>query len=229
MPLFLGPARRAGVARHQVRLRRRRVRRLYRGPGRRGDALLPGPRFERRPGEDHHDRGALERRPARLCSARGASWTCRSAVTARPGNSCRRPPCWRRRQRPTDAQIDVAMSGNLCRCATYLRIRAGIHRAVELTAGGAPRPAGMSRRPGRWAVTSRARSAREPARPAHVPARHRARRRRTAPGTGAGRSTACWRPPPRVASRPCHSASSSASPPTARSRSSPRIPRPARA
>ena len=35
---------------------------------------------------------------------------------------------------PTDDDIDNAMAGNLCRCATYLRIRAGIHRAAELTA-----------------------------------------------------------------------------------------------
>jgi isoquinoline 1-oxidoreductase alpha subunit len=33
---------------------------------------------------------------------------------------------------PTDADIDAAMNGNLCRCATYLRIRAAIHRAAEL-------------------------------------------------------------------------------------------------
>jgi isoquinoline 1-oxidoreductase alpha subunit len=33
---------------------------------------------------------------------------------------------------PTDAEIDDAMEGNLCRCATYLRIRAGIHRAAEI-------------------------------------------------------------------------------------------------
>jgi isoquinoline 1-oxidoreductase subunit alpha len=39
--------------------------------------------------------------------------------------------------KPTDAQIDAAMNGNLCRCATYTRIREGIHRA----AGTAPRPA----------------------------------------------------------------------------------------
>ena len=32
---------------------------------------------------------------------------------------------------PTDAQIDDAMSGNLCRCGTYLRIRRAIHRASE--------------------------------------------------------------------------------------------------
>lgn len=34
---------------------------------------------------------------------------------------------------PTDGEIDDAMAGNLCRCATYLRIRAGIHRAAEIT------------------------------------------------------------------------------------------------
>ena len=32
---------------------------------------------------------------------------------------------------PTDAQIDTAMRGNLCRCGTYVRIRAAIHRAAE--------------------------------------------------------------------------------------------------
>ena len=33
---------------------------------------------------------------------------------------------------PTDADIDRAMSGNICRCGTYPNIRAGIHRAAEL-------------------------------------------------------------------------------------------------
>lgn len=37
-----------------------------------------------------------------------------------------------RTRRPSDADIDAAMSGNLCRCATYVRIRAAIHRAAEL-------------------------------------------------------------------------------------------------
>ena len=32
--------------------------------------------------------------------------------------------------KPTDADIDTAMSGNLCRCGTYLRIREGIHKAA---------------------------------------------------------------------------------------------------
>lgn len=33
---------------------------------------------------------------------------------------------------PNDEEIDGAMAGNLCRCATYLRIRAGIKRAAEI-------------------------------------------------------------------------------------------------
>ncbi len=33
--------------------------------------------------------------------------------------------------KPTDADIDSAMSGNLCRCATYHRIRAAIHEAAH--------------------------------------------------------------------------------------------------
>ncbi len=34
--------------------------------------------------------------------------------------------------KPTDADIDAAMAGNLCRCGTYQRIRAAIHRAAEI-------------------------------------------------------------------------------------------------
>jgi len=33
---------------------------------------------------------------------------------------------------PTDSDIDHALSGNLCRCGTYQRIRAAVHRAAEL-------------------------------------------------------------------------------------------------
>jgi isoquinoline 1-oxidoreductase subunit alpha len=36
---------------------------------------------------------------------------------------------------PTDADIDDFMSGNICRCGTYQRIRKAIHRAAELHAG----------------------------------------------------------------------------------------------
>lgn len=40
--------------------------------------------------------------------------------------------------RPTDSDIDGAMAGNICRCATYVRIRKAIHRAAAgLAASGA--------------------------------------------------------------------------------------------
>ena len=36
-----------------------------------------------------------------------------------------------RTPRPTDAEIDSAMSGNLCRCGTYTRIRQAVHQAAQ--------------------------------------------------------------------------------------------------
>ena len=36
---------------------------------------------------------------------------------------------------PTDTDIDQALSGNICRCGTYPRIRAAVHRAAELDKG----------------------------------------------------------------------------------------------
>jgi isoquinoline 1-oxidoreductase alpha subunit len=38
-------------------------------------------------------------------------------------------------KRPSDRDIDSAMNGNLCRCATYVRIRAAIHDAAKLLEG----------------------------------------------------------------------------------------------
>jgi aerobic-type carbon monoxide dehydrogenase small subunit (CoxS/CutS family) len=37
--------------------------------------------------------------------------------------------------RPSDADIDAAMAGNICRCGTYARIRKAIHRAADLQGG----------------------------------------------------------------------------------------------
>ncbi|HEY6897287.1 MAG TPA: 2Fe-2S iron-sulfur cluster-binding protein, partial [Rhodocyclaceae bacterium] len=37
-------------------------------------------------------------------------------------------------RKPSDADIDNAMGGNLCRCATYVRIRAAIHEAAKALA-----------------------------------------------------------------------------------------------
>ncbi len=41
----------------------------------------------------------------------------------------------KRKPNPTDAEIDEAMAGNLCRCATYTRIRKAIHAAAGLRQG----------------------------------------------------------------------------------------------
>jgi isoquinoline 1-oxidoreductase alpha subunit len=38
---------------------------------------------------------------------------------------------------PTDADIDSALAGNICRCGTYQRIRAAIHKAAAMKTGGA--------------------------------------------------------------------------------------------
>jgi isoquinoline 1-oxidoreductase alpha subunit len=48
--------------------------------------------------------------------------------------------------KPTDADIDAAMNGNICRCATYLRIREAIHKAAE---NFPPSPAASSSSPAR--------------------------------------------------------------------------------
>ena len=38
------------------------------------------------------------------------------------------------KKKPSDADIDAAMSGNICRCGTYVRIRAAIHEAAKALA-----------------------------------------------------------------------------------------------
>jgi isoquinoline 1-oxidoreductase alpha subunit len=43
----------------------------------------------------------------------------------------------KRNRKPTDAEIDEAMSGNICRCGTYVRIRAAIKQAAASQPGGA--------------------------------------------------------------------------------------------
>ncbi|MDR3415729.1 MAG: (2Fe-2S)-binding protein [Nevskia sp.] len=40
----------------------------------------------------------------------------------------------RSNRKPSDTDIDAAMSGNVCRCATYVRIRAAIHQAAATLA-----------------------------------------------------------------------------------------------
>jgi len=43
------------------------------------------------------------------------------------------------RPKPTDADIDAALSGNICRCGTYQRVRAAVHRAADIAAAKTPK------------------------------------------------------------------------------------------
>ncbi|HJU73611.1 MAG TPA: (2Fe-2S)-binding protein [Gemmatimonadaceae bacterium] len=55
-----------------------------------------------------------------------------------------------RNPKPSDAEIDTAMDRNICRCATYIRIRQAIHRAASLPAADSsppPPPPGRSDTP----------------------------------------------------------------------------------
>ena len=45
--------------------------------------------------------------------------------------------------KPTDADIDAAMDGNICRCGTYLRIRKAIHTAAEIAEKRTKKPAAV--------------------------------------------------------------------------------------
>jgi isoquinoline 1-oxidoreductase alpha subunit len=49
-----------------------------------------------------------------------------------PGQIMAAAALLREKPRPTDADIDAALEGNLCRCGTYQRIRAAVHRAAEM-------------------------------------------------------------------------------------------------
>jgi isoquinoline 1-oxidoreductase alpha subunit len=49
------------------------------------------------------------------------------------------------RPKPSDADIDQAMNGNICRCGTYLRIRQAVHRAAALASTNTTAQAGQPR------------------------------------------------------------------------------------
>jgi isoquinoline 1-oxidoreductase alpha subunit len=55
-----------------------------------------------------------------------------------PGQLMTAAALLKRKPSPSDEEIDLAMEGNICRCGTYLRIRAGIHRAAEMMAASKP-------------------------------------------------------------------------------------------
>ena len=132
-PAALGAARRAPAHRHQVRLRHRPVRRLHR-PRRRQGRCAPActPVDRRWATRDHDHRRAVGGKVARPC--RGA-WTAarRGPVRLLPdrARSCRRSRCWPRSPSPPTTTSTRAMTGNICRCATYVRIRAADPRGRQ--------------------------------------------------------------------------------------------------
>ena len=50
----------------------------------------------------------------------------------------------RQKPKPTDADIDQAMNGNICRCGTYIRIRQAVHRAAAIANPNTTTPQGQS-------------------------------------------------------------------------------------
>lgn len=66
-----------------------------------------------------------------------AAWTEVDVVQCgycQPGQLMSAAALLRQTPQPSDAQIDEAMSGNLCRCGTYPRIREAIHQAAKVKA-----------------------------------------------------------------------------------------------
>ena len=53
-----------------------------------------------------------------------------------PGQVMQAAALLERNPDPSDAEIDAALSGVLCRCGTYLRIREAVHRAADMQNGG---------------------------------------------------------------------------------------------
>ena len=130
-------------------MRRRPLRRLHRASRRRGGALLPASgasRGRKADGEQVGRRVGVAAAGKPITTIEGLSpdgnhpvqraWVEEDVAQCgycQAGQIMAAAALLEATPKPTDAQIDDAMSGNLCRCGTYQRIRAAIHRA----AGGA--------------------------------------------------------------------------------------------
>ena len=89
------------------------------------------PALERRQSRGDHHRGVAERPLRKRFRPPGSRCRCRSAVTVSPARSWRPRRCSKATVRRATPTSTGAMSGNICRCATYSRIRAAIHSAAE--------------------------------------------------------------------------------------------------
>ena len=126
----VGAARSPGHDRQQVRLRQGAVRRLHRAYRRQRHPQLRAAGVGGGGDEDHDHRrrrqvAGRQSRAGRMGRRR------RAAVRLLPvGPDDERTALLTTNKKPTDADIDAAMSGNICRCATYVRIRSAIKRAA---------------------------------------------------------------------------------------------------
>ena len=83
--------------------------------------------------EDHHDRGPLGRWLASVQRA-WMELDVPQCGYCQAGQIMSAAALLKQKPTPTDADIDDAMNGNLCRCGTYMRIRAAIHKAAAMRA-----------------------------------------------------------------------------------------------
>ena len=113
------------------------MRRMYRTPERQARAFLPDASLDRRQPARYDYRRSL----ARWHTPRQIAWEeidvpqcgyCQAGQIMAAAALIAKTP------KPTDKDIDSAMNGNLCRCGTYLRIRAAVHKAADLAANKSP-------------------------------------------------------------------------------------------
>ena len=84
--------------------------------------------------EDHHHRGSSSKAAKAVQTAwRSSTWS--QCGYCQSGQIMSATALLEKNPKPSDADIDEAMTGNLCRCATYHRIRAAIHAAAHTLEG----------------------------------------------------------------------------------------------
>ena len=97
-----------------------------------GGALVRPPHLDRRRQDGHDDRGPLPGRIAPAAEGVGGAWTSPQCGYCQAGQIMSAAALLKTTPQPTDAEIDRAMAGNICRCATYNRIRAAIQSAAGM-------------------------------------------------------------------------------------------------
>ena len=83
---------------------------------------------------DHHDRRPDQQAKAKAVQAAWEKLDVPQCGYCQSGQVMAATALLAKKKRPTDADIDDAMAGNVCRCATYVRIRAAIKEAAKALA-----------------------------------------------------------------------------------------------